>query len=178
MRSKMDCNVNWHITKSTSNHYQSFSLFGVVMEPRLGGWVSLPPVILEGSLAMMSSIIHCKCCRCYVAVEMNNSDLLNQWRVSDRQLLKVSADFQWWIDAAFVVHFRIPWLIDCGEIHWKYMLSLYNMGVLDHWHSHGENQFVTVRPKPLMTLHKRYFCQILRTSVVILFTTFHITMHK
>lgn len=53
------------------------------MEPRLGeGGVSWPPVILQGSLAMMYSIINCKCCRCYIAVEMNHSDLLNQLNVS------------------------------------------------------------------------------------------------
>lgn len=54
--------------------------------------MSWPPVILEESLAMMRSIIHCKCCRCYLAVEMNNSDLLDQSSVSC-QLLKVSAKF-------------------------------------------------------------------------------------
>lgn len=40
--------------------------------------MSWPPVILEESLVMMGSITHWKCCSCYMAVEINNSDLLNQ----------------------------------------------------------------------------------------------------
>lgn len=120
MRSKMDDNVNWHITNSTSNHHQSFSVFGVVIEPRLGGWGGWPPVILERRLATMCSVIHCKCQRCCIAVEMNNSDLdtrevpLTLSIVQSFSVYVVESLF-WWIYAAFVLHFHIPWLIDCAE---------------------------------------------------------------
>lgn len=36
-RWKMDENINWDATNSTSSHHQSSSLFGALMEPRPGG---------------------------------------------------------------------------------------------------------------------------------------------
>lgn len=91
----------------------------------------LAPVIGERSLAMMCSIIHCKCCRCYVAVEMNNSDLLNQESVWPGRLSKV---FRVRVveslhgELVLLFHVHIPWLIDYGDNLSQYVLSLLNMG--------------------------------------------------
>lgn len=37
------------------------------------------------------------------------------------------------------------------------MLPLLGMAVTDHWHSHGENQFVTVRPKAPNDMTQKIF---------------------